>query len=237
MSDLVVYREINNKLSKIKELTKKKDFEDLRSIGFSLLIPTFDYECAYSHLMYGNLGKETERLRKYQKKLDKKGIKTVFQTYNQLSESDKNIYMMAATDTATFFVEKYFDKIRTKSFTLGTIKDERVADNLAKYKLGSNDREEANSAAKQLVIDIVKERVLFDLLATYGDDLSYEISLNSLNDVRIQDALATYGLMQIQSSLVGNAIIIRLSLREYVEDLMNKQDYRRARLNANNEGN
>ena len=108
MSGLVVYREINDKLTKLKALTKKKDFEDLRSIGFSLLIPTFDYECAYSHLMYGNLGKETEKLRKYQKKLDKKGIKAVFQTYNQLSEYDKNIYIMAATDTASFFCRKVF---------------------------------------------------------------------------------------------------------------------------------
>lgn len=235
MNDLMIYTEASKKLSKLKSLMKKKDFSDLKEIGFDLLIPTFDYECNYSHLMYGTLGRDIEGVRNHQKKVDKKSIKTVLENYNQLSVTDKYIYETAAKDTAKYFMEQFYGKIKTKSFRLAIIKDERVIANLSKYNLSSENEEEAEMAAKQLIIDIVSERVLFDLLATYGEDQEYEVSLNSLEDVRIQDALATYGLMQIQSSLVGNPICIRISLREYITSLMSGYNQKRVRTKVEEE--
>lgn len=184
----------------------------LEDYGFSILIPTFDYECFFTHFIY-EVAKKIAKLRKKQKALDKKHLNIFAKMY----EANKNligVYEIMAKATGALYAELYYKTTLPTLAILGQLTDYRVGDILASYDLGSTDKVIQVNEAKRLLMDIVKERVLFDLIVTGGKSQSYDISSNNQIDIRLNDALATYGLAQVLSNILGDGTYINISLDE-----------------------
>ena len=208
-----------------KILPKKLCFEDLGSIGFIMLIPTFDYECSYTPFIV-EVGNIIAKIRNKQKRLDKGNLRRVFETWYTLTEEEKFSYQVIAMSAGAFFAEKFYKSIMTKCGAIEKMGDERAINLLTNYDLDNCDKELTEFEARRLLMDIIKERVLFDLLASNGDEEMYDVSLNNIHDTRIPDALSTYGLMQILGTLSReNGIYLKVSKNSvsYIEQIYKKQ--------------
>lgn len=212
---------IRNELNGGKE--NKNTHHFLEDYGFSLLIPTFDYECLYEHMIY-QIGPKVAKIRKQQKALDKKYLK-IFQEMYDANKDLIEYYEVVAKAAGAFYAEHYYKAVIPTSPVLEQPNDPRVGDLLSSYDIGSTNEETKVNEAKRFLMDIVKERVLFDLIVTRGKSQIYDVSANNTNDIRLRDALATYGLMQILSNFLGNGIYLIVSFNKgilLVEDTMGK---------------
>ncbi len=224
---------MKEKMNKVKKAKNKKEqivpkkvqFEDLGSIDFLLLIPTFDYECSYTTLI-NEVGDIIAKIRHKQKNLDRKNLRYVFENYLNLSEEEKFEYQVISMSAGAFFAEKFYKNIMAKCDTIVKIDDERAIELLINYDLDNYDKELAEFEAKRLLMDIIKERIFYDLLASNGCEDIYDVSLNNIHDTRIPDALSTYGLMQVLGTLSKeNGIYIKVSKNSisYIEQIYKKQ--------------
>lgn len=192
--------------------TKKTNASNLGDLGFSVLIPTFDYECVYTESII-NVGGRIARVRKAQKRIDKKKIKFILKTFNNIPEELRDRYEIIAKSAGAFYAEKFYKYIIAKSHHLEQLRDTRVIELLSSYDLASSDSIKAEQEAKRLLMDIIKERIMFDLLSTNGQEQRYDMCINNIHDTRLPDSFSTYGLLQITGTLFkSNGVYLKASV-------------------------